>query len=107
MKSVGATNTTIEGIPVERYKARFNAEKAMLQRHYCSVFKFWRTCGLKPCRKMRACMGDANACLKRGERTVPRRMQWDARQEILAATPESAGPPERAARESMPVELYR
>ena len=106
-KPVSVNSQTIEGIPAERYRARFNAEKANLRRRYCTIFKFWRTCRFKPCRKMRTCMGDAKACLKRGEASVSHNMQWDARQHILAATPESAGPPERSARECPPRELYR
>jgi hypothetical protein len=49
----------------ERYAARFKAEKARLQRHYCTHFKFWRACPFQPCRKSRACVGDQKTCLKR------------------------------------------
>jgi hypothetical protein len=100
-----ATKQTIAGISPERYAARFKAERAKLKRHYCSVFKFWRTCRLKTCIKARACAGDARDCFKHGIAAVPRAAQWDARQEILAATSPSAGPPERAARECLPSEL--
>ncbi len=86
----------------EQYSARFNAEKAALQRHYCDVFKFWRTCPFKRCRKARTCSGDADVCLKRREKEIPRDIQWQARQRILASTPASAGPPERMAREFLP-----
>ena len=48
----------IDGVPAERYAARFKAEKAKLRRAYCTVFKFWRTCGFKACAKARACKGD-------------------------------------------------
>ncbi|HML07244.1 MAG TPA: hypothetical protein VK430_03825 [Xanthobacteraceae bacterium] len=89
----------------ERYAARFAAEAAALQRHYCNVFKFWRICPLKKCRKARACSGDAKHCLHRRAAEVPRAVQWLARQEILAATRPSAGPPERMAREFMPGDL--
>ena len=98
---------TAEFLAAERYKARFRDEKAKLQRVYCTLFKFWRTCRFKPCRNARACMGNANACLKRGAGGVSRTVQWDARQKLLAATPASIGAPERAARECMPCELYR
>ncbi len=107
MKTSNATKQSIEGVPVERYEARFKEERAKLRRHYCSVFKFWRTCRFKPCKMARACLGNANACLKRGAGGVSRTVQWDARQKLLAATPTSIGAPERAARECMPCDLYR
>ena len=96
---------TAERLAAERFKARFRDEKAKLQRGYCTLFKFWRSCRFKPCRNARACMGDANACLKRSVGAISRTVQWEARQKILAATPASAGAPERAARECLPGEL--
>jgi hypothetical protein len=107
MRTSVVNKNTIDGVPAARYAARFKAERAKLRRAYCTVFKFWRSCGFKPCAKARACKGDAKACLKRGETTIPRDRQWAARQKILAATPQSAGPPERAARECLPGELCR
>ena len=94
-----------EKLTPERYAARFNAEKAVLQRHYCTVFKFWRMCAFKPCRKARACSGDAQVCLKRRVQEIAREAQWQARQHVLAATPTAAGPPERTARECLPAAL--
>jgi hypothetical protein len=91
----------------ERYVARFNAEKAMLARHYCTVLKFWRDCPLKKCRRARVCSGDQKACLKRRVQDVPREVQWQARQRILATTPANAGPPERTAREFLPGSLVQ
>ncbi len=84
------------------YAARFGAEKAALQRHYCNAFKFWRLCPLRRCRKARTCSGDAETCLKRREREVPRDIQWQERQRILLATPADAGPAERTARGFLP-----
>ncbi len=107
MKTLRANKEQIDGVPAARYAARFKAEQAKLRRDYCTVFKFWRSCGFKPCAKARACKGDVTACLKRGETTIPRDRQWEARQKILAATPQNAGPPERAARECLPGELCR
>jgi hypothetical protein len=107
MTTTKATKQTIEGVPVEHYKLRFKEERAKLRRYYCTVFKFWRTCSFKACKKKRACLGDAGACLKRSEGGVARSVQWDARQKLLAATPPSIGSPERAARECMPCDLYR
>ena len=95
---------TAKALAAERDKARFRDEQANLRRHYCTVFKFWRGCRYKPCKNARACLGDALACLKRNEQTVPREEQWKARQQILETTGEKDGP-ERAARECMPSEL--
>jgi hypothetical protein len=85
-----------------RYAARFDAEKAALRRVYCGLFKFWRGCAHKPCRKARDCRGDAKACLKRRIEDVAYQDQWDARQKILEATPKDFGPAERTAREFLP-----
>jgi hypothetical protein len=90
----------------ERYVARFHTEKAALARHYCNVFKFWRGCRCKRCRRERVCCGDQHACLKRRQNEVPRQIQWRARQQILASTPANAGPPERTAREFLPSGFY-
>jgi hypothetical protein len=90
----------------ERYVARFHAEKALLARHYCNVFEFWRDCPYKRCRRERVCCGDQQACLKRRQNEVPRQIQWRARQQILASTPANAGPPERTAREFLPSGFY-
>ncbi len=89
----------------ERYAARFDAEKTALVRHYCDVFKFWRACPFKLCRKARRCSGDHKACLARRMKEIPRDVEWRARQEVLQATPADAGPPERIAREFLPSAL--
>ena len=90
----------------ERYGARFHAERALLARHYCTVFKFWRDCPLRRCRRERDCCGDQHACLKRRQQEIPRKIQWRARQQILRSTPANAGPPERMAREYLPSSFY-
>ena len=89
----------------ERYAARFNAEKAALQRAYCDIFKFWRTCPFKKCRRARTCSGDPGVCLKNHVDEIPRDMRWQVRRQILAATLPQAGPPERQARELLPGSL--
>ena len=89
----------------EQYAARFDAEKAALRRRYCDVFKFWRTCPLRRCRKLRRCGGDAGLCLKRRAGEIPREAEWQARQRVLQSTPPSAGAPERTARALMPQDL--
>ncbi len=82
-----------------QYMARLKAAKAALRRHYCNVFAFWRACPFRQCRRLRACSGDANDCLKRRAAGVPHDTQWEARRQVIAATPANAGPPERMARE--------
>jgi hypothetical protein len=86
----------------EDYAARFGAEKAALRRHYCNVFKFWRRCPLRACRKVRRCGGDAQLCLKRRVPEIPRDLQWEVRRQILAVTSADAGAAVRTAREFLP-----
>jgi hypothetical protein len=86
----------------EEFRARFDAEKVKAQRHYCTLFGFWRTCRFKPCRRERACMGDAPACLTRSVGRISRPQQFDAREKLLQATPANMAAPERAARAIMP-----
>ena len=90
----------------DEWLRRFNAAKAEVQREYCDLFKFWRDCKFKRCRRVRLCRGDADACLKRREREVPHDAQWQARQRILDATPANAGGPERTARQILPHGFY-
>jgi hypothetical protein len=99
--------TQEEFLTREEFQARFNSEKAEVQRHYCTLFGFWRACAFKQCRRARACKGDQNACLKRWVTQVPRDQQFRARQDLLEATPRHIGAPERAAREFMPSGFWR
>jgi hypothetical protein len=78
------------------------AEVKTLRRHYCTLFAFWKSCGFRPCRKARACAGDARSCLKQNEAWVAREKQFAARQGVLDATPANIGAPERLARQAMP-----
>ncbi len=89
-----------------QYAARFEAEKARQQRRYCDAFALWRQCPHERCHRDAACRGDENACLKRAVDVVPHATQWQARQDILAATPQNIGAPERAARQCMPRDFY-
>jgi hypothetical protein len=84
------------------YEARYRDEAKRLRRYYCSLFAFWKSCGFKPCRKARACAGDARSCLKQNEAWVAREKQFAARQQVLDATPANIGAPERLARQAMP-----
>ncbi len=88
------------------FTARFEAEKVRQQARYCDAFAHWRRCTNKLCRRARACRGDVNECLKRAFAAVPHQTQWQARQDILAATPKNIGAPERAARQRMPRDFY-
>ncbi len=88
------------------FTARYKMEKILQRRRYCAVFELWRRCADRRCRRQRACTGDYAACLKRALPAVPHTAQWQARQEILAATPKNIGAPERAARQCMPLDFY-
>ena len=88
------------------YARRLAIEKALQQRRYCDAFALWRTCPHKACCRQRRCGGDAAQCLRRALDRVPHALQWQARQDILAATPRNIGAPERTARQCMPRDLY-
>jgi len=86
----------------EEFRVRFVAEKIVVQRHYCTLFRFWRSCRHKPCRRARACTGDPHRCLPARVDEVPRHEQFQARQSLLQATPPNIAAPEHAARDLMP-----
>jgi hypothetical protein len=89
-----------------KYMPLYVAEKALQQRRYCDAFALWRSCSHKACRRQCRCCGEAANCLRRALDRVPHALQWQARQDILAATPRNIGAPERAARQCMPRDLY-
>ena len=91
--------------PVEHAR-RCAIEKLSQQRRYCDAFALWQSCGRPACRRQQSCRGDANACLQRALDRMPREMQLQARQTILAATPRNIGAPEREARQCMPYDFY-
>jgi hypothetical protein len=93
-------------LPPADFARRFTREKLRLHRRYCDAFALWRHCALKHCRRRRACSGDAARCLKRALNDLPHQTQWDARQQILDATPNNIGAPERKARQCMPGDLF-
>ena len=90
-----------------QYATRFAAEKLLQQQRYCDAFALWRQCRLKRCRRNHACRCDQNLCLKGALDRVPRHSQWQTRQDILIATPDNIGVPERAARQYMPRDFYQ
>ena len=97
-KTNNLPRTFEEHLTREEFRARFAAETVRVQRHYCTLFKFWRTCHAKPCRRMRACVGEPGACLARCVGALPRRAVFDARQALVAAMPRNCAAPEREAR---------
>ena len=74
------------------------------RRRGCSVITARRFCPFAPCRRARACKGDADACLKRSVDQVPRHEIWQTSPEIAGgdAAPlrcrRAQGPPEVAHR---------
>ncbi len=87
--------------PPKDWVARFVAERTRLQLYYCNLFRFWRACRDKRCRRHRRCCGDANACLKKRIGEISRDEQFAARQALLAATPQNVGSAVRTVRELM------
>jgi hypothetical protein len=85
---------------------RLASETELQQRRYCDAFALWRRCGRKACRRLRTCGGDAHVCLKRALGNVPRTQQSQARADILKATPDNIGAPEREARQRLPRDCY-
>jgi hypothetical protein len=85
----------------EEFRARFEAEKAKVQQHYCTLFAFWRSCRFKPCRRAHACRGDLHECLQRSVHKVSRADQFVAREKLLQATPRNLPAPELTARQLM------
>ena len=89
------------------WNARFAAEAARLRRHSCNLFKFWRDCRDRRCRRYLRCCGDTNECLKRRIDEIPRMAQFHARQAVMATTPKHAGPAERSVRQLMPYDVIK
>jgi hypothetical protein len=44
-----------------QWQARYNAGAEVARRQYCDIFKFWRGCRYKPCRRAKACRGGTAA----------------------------------------------
>ena len=97
------TKQSAEKLTPKEYQARFNAAGAQAQREYCNIFKFWRACRYKPCRRAGACRGDQLACLKRGVVNVPRDILDRAHAQVIAATPADTIQLERTARRFCPI----
>jgi hypothetical protein len=81
-----------------QWQARFNAGAEVAQRQYCDIFKFWRGCRYKACRRAKSCRGDSLLCLKRGRWGVPRDVLFQAELQVKAAIPAHLTEPERLGR---------
>lgn len=85
---------------------RRDDETARVKRYYCTQFRFWRQCRFPPCRRARACKGDADACLKWSVDQVPRLEIRQTQQKLLQATPRHFGAVERRVRETWPTTFW-
>jgi hypothetical protein len=61
-------------------------------RLYCEVFRFWRGCPKKPCRRHRRCLGEPAGCLMRGLPSVPQAERLAAAKEVVAGGPRRIPP---------------
>jgi hypothetical protein len=82
----------------EEYQARRNAAAEVARRQYCDIFKFWRGCRHKPCRRAKTCRGDPSHCLQRGRWSLPPDVLYQAELQVRAAVPAHLTGPERAGR---------
>jgi hypothetical protein len=81
-----------------QWQARYNAAAEVAQRQYCDIFKFWRGCRYKPCRRAKTCRGDSTLCLKRSRWSLPPDVLYQAELRVRAAVPAHLTGPERAGR---------
>jgi hypothetical protein len=88
-------------------RSRAPAQAELQARRYCNAFALWWRCRQRNCRRHRACLGDAHACLKRALVHVPASLQAQVRQKILDATPHNIGAPEREARQYTARDYFR
>jgi hypothetical protein len=82
----------------EEYQARYDAAAAVARRQYCDIFKFWRGCRFKPCRRAKTCRGDPSHCLQRGRWNLPPDVLYQAELQVRAAVPAHLTGPERSGR---------
>ena len=81
-----------------QYQARYDAAAEVAQRQYCDIFKFWRGCRYKPCRRAKTCRGDSSHCLQRGRRSLSPDVLCQAELQVRAAVPADLTGPERSGR---------
>ena len=87
-----------EKLTGEEYQARRNAAAEVARRQYCDIFKFWRGCRYKPCRRAKTCRGDPSHCLQRGRWSLSPDVLSQAELQVRAAVPAHLTGPERAGR---------
>jgi hypothetical protein len=61
-------------------------------RLYCEVFRFWRICRNKPCKRHRRCAGEPARCLMQGLPSVPPAERPKAQSEVIAGGPRKIPP---------------
>ncbi len=76
----------------EQGSALVDAAHIATQRLYCDVFKFWRGCRLRSCKRHRRCCGEPIACLLRGLPFVPPSQRLKAQNEVIAGGPRRVRP---------------
>jgi hypothetical protein len=82
----------------QEWQARYNAGAEVARRQYCDIFKFWRGCRYKPCRRAKTCRGDPSHCLQRGRWSLSPDVLCQAELQVRAAVPAHLTGPERAGR---------
>jgi hypothetical protein len=69
-----------------------DAAHAAVWRLYCEVFRLWRSCSGKKCRRHRRCLRAPAGCLMRGLRSVPEQRRLTAANEVIAGGPRRIAP---------------
>ncbi len=77
---------------VDEGLALADAAHAAVWRLYCEVFKFWRACRVKKCRRHRRCLGAPAPCLMRGLASVPEAERQAAAAAVIAGGPRRIPP---------------
>jgi hypothetical protein len=91
-----------EKLTGEEYQARYDAAAKVARRQYCNIFKFWRGCRYKPCRRAKTCRGDPSHCLQRGRWSLSPDVLFQAERQVRAAVPAHLTGPERSGRMTSP-----
>jgi len=65
---------------------------AAVWRLYCDVFRFWRWCFAKPCKRHRRCSGEPARCLMQCLPSVPPAERPKARMKVIAGGPRRIPP---------------
>lgn len=65
---------------------------AAVWRLYCDVFRFWRWCRMKPCKRHRRCCGEPARCLMNKLPSVAPAERPKAQAEVIAGGPRKIPP---------------